>query len=241
MKYRYYLIFVVSVILGIGYNPLILKAERKKFVYPHISSAGFVSRTHISELGVIIRSYEDKILISQGDKVLISFKRPVKVGEKLYVYRESEPIKNPLTGKLIGYRIEILGEVEIKVKGEKKASGIIKTSFAPISPGDKIQTFKFPGDEVILKRCKRPLKGMIIAVNRSISRFARYNIVYIDKGEADGVERGNLFVVYEEKAKGIEEEKGRLLILATQKDTSTALVIESKKPMKIGDLIRGEI
>jgi translation initiation factor IF-1 len=241
MKYKSLILFILTVSVVLYKIPL-LESGTKKFTYPNLRSIGFISKNHVPEAGFIIKSYDNRVLISEGDKVLISLsKKDVKVGDIFSIYRESEAVKHPLTGKFIGYKIDILGEVEIINLKKEEVGGKIKRSFSYISPGDKIQSFKFPSDEIILKKCESPLEGVIIAVAPSIDQFAEYNIVYIDKGESQGVKRGNIFTVYKKKGKEIEKKKGKLLILSTQKDTSTALIIESREPMKVGELIRGDI
>ncbi|RKZ22072.1 hypothetical protein DRQ18_03295 [bacterium] len=65
----------------------------------------------------------------------------IKKGRKLVVYREGEPIKNPITGEVMGHKIDVLGEaVVLEVQPKLSICAMYKRKGGLPQPGDKVIT-----------------------------------------------------------------------------------------------------
>ena len=97
-------------------KPEVKPPEEKPLGYPDTRSAGFVSDMEYHGIGLVLDSKEGKNLMSAGDITYLAFKRtePVVLGEKFTVFRGSEDmIRHPATGRHIGRRYNILGNVQV--------------------------------------------------------------------------------------------------------------------------------
>ena len=119
------------------------KAEPKMIGWPDIRSAGFFSDLGHKGIGIVLDSREGKNLMSEGDIVYLTFKsaEPVLVGNKYTVFRASEPLIHPVTGKSIGRRYNITGNLQvIDQQGHFFTAKIIE-SFDAVHKGDMIQPY----------------------------------------------------------------------------------------------------
>jgi len=88
--------------------------EKQKF-FSEIRSAGFFSDIDYRGIGIIVESKEGKTLMAEGDIAYLAFtaSEPVSIGNKYTVFRASELVTHPVTGKKIGRRYNIIGNIQI--------------------------------------------------------------------------------------------------------------------------------
>ncbi|MBF0459670.1 MAG: hypothetical protein HQK99_17425, partial [Nitrospirae bacterium] len=80
---------------------------------------------------------------------------------------------------------------------------------------------------------KPHIDGLVVKVLPLHLLGAQYQILYVDKGTDDGLKPGDMFTVMS-TTKPISP-IGRIKILASQKNTSTAYVIEANTTILVGD------
>jgi hypothetical protein len=117
-------------------------AEEKNFVND-LKSAGFFSDIDYRGIGIIIESREGKTLMAEGDIVYLSFTRSesVSIGNKYTVFRASDLVSHPMTGKKIGRRYNIIGNIQIIDRyGRFYVAKIIEV-FDSVSRGDFIRPY----------------------------------------------------------------------------------------------------
>ncbi|HTP50440.1 MAG TPA: LysM domain-containing protein [Anaeromyxobacteraceae bacterium] len=167
---------------------------------PMVQRNSFVTPRELQEAGNIVAAFEEKMNLSVGDKIYAHFRDPgqVKVGQKVSIYRTEGAILHPLTHELCGYKTVILGSARVTAVAPAKATTLVITySNEVIERGDLIG----PASEQVLKPLflrpnRTEVAGFIIGVQPSIiTGAAEFNVVYLDKGKADGVDIGNTFVV----------------------------------------------
>lgn len=218
--------------------------------YPGLDAIGFIMPDGSAPLGKVIGSKEEKVMQSYGDTVYIDIgeDKGAKKGERLTVYRKAAPLYHPLTKKLVGHMVEMLGAIEVEITHEKVSEGKIAASYDVISKGDLITKSEPIPSEIEIKKGEASLEALVIANKNRTVEMAEGDIVFLDKGKRGGIEIGNLLTVYIPgkflKKEGLtlpSEDVGRLLVLTTQEDTAMALVVGSKKPFRIGDKARMDI
>ncbi|MBI4383764.1 MAG: hypothetical protein HY579_06985 [Nitrospinae bacterium] len=159
-------------------------------------------------------------------------------------------------GRPMGFLIRVVGVAEVVDAGENESRAIIVDSFEPMRNGDSVMAYKEQTPPLIDagkdKTGGKALEGYIVASKYPPSSLGKFDILYIDKGSDHDVSPGDRFEVYvapeyDENRKWAFDRKklptlthriGELRALATQKETSTVLVVESSKEMKVGDRIR---
>ncbi|UCD84635.1 MAG: LysM peptidoglycan-binding domain-containing protein [Deltaproteobacteria bacterium] len=238
-------------------SPLVVELEKKEgtVYYSRMGSAGFISLEELAAAGLILGSKEEKLMLGEGDSVYLNLgdASGIAVGDKFTIYTVSKKVNHPVTRRTMGYKIKILGGLEVmELNGENVSTATIFRSYDVISRGNWIRPFEPSVKEIILQGTQAGLEGYIIDSQHPVSLLGEGDIVHIDRGKVDGVEAGNVFTVYR-PAKKVkdqmtgrrlqipEENVGKLVVLEPREKTSTALVTKSKKELEIGDHIRIEV
>jgi hypothetical protein len=202
-------------------------------------------------MGTILSSEPPKILLGEGDIVYtnVGSKDGVQPGDKFTIFRTSKPVLHPLTGREVGYKVAILGELEIlEILGERHSSAKITNSFREITRGARIRPSEPFVKEVVLKKGAEKLEGSIVETLNNIELSGRGDIVYIDVGEDNAVVPGHTFSIYKLPRTAFDPDAGttvvipgalvgKLVVLKVQKEASTAIILESARQIEKGDTV----
>jgi len=117
--------------------------EEKPVYFREIRSAGFMSDIEYRGIGIILESKEGKSLMSAGDIIYLAFKtsEPILIGDKYTVFRAAEEIKHPVTGKRIGRKYNIIGNIKLIDQHSSFFTAKVIESFDAIMRGDFIQPY----------------------------------------------------------------------------------------------------
>ena len=117
--------------------------EEKPTVFPELRSAGFFSDVDYRGIGIIVESKEGKTLMAEGDIAYLDFttSEPVSIGNKYTVFRASELVTHPVTGKKIGRRYNIMGNIQIIDRYGRFYIAKVIEVFDGISKGDSIRPY----------------------------------------------------------------------------------------------------
>jgi len=179
-----------------------MKPEDIYFI-PKVIYTGFLSDDELDDSGYIHHARDEKIMLTDDDVVFIKLPEDrmveLKQGDKFTIFRVEDKVKHPITRKKIGYLIHIVGELHVTALGEKTASAIITNTNDAIYREDRIRPFEPLMKTIELKKGKAPVVGYIVYASRPDPDLAQEpllaenDIVYIDRGFADGVEVGSVF------------------------------------------------
>jgi hypothetical protein len=177
----------------------------------------------------------------------------VKVGETYVVYKTDRKITHPdRPSEVIGYQSVVLGSAKVVAVSDKAATLQVVQSFEPIERGALLgpwtQKFFRPVER---KANRQALDGQIVGSQVDfVSQIGEHHVVFVDRGEKDGVEEGNSFVVLRSgdpyatnPYKGHWDDSlpieavGELLVIDVKEHASTALVTRSLKELLIGDRV----
>jgi hypothetical protein len=117
--------------------------EEKPVYFHEIRSAGFMSDIEYRGIGIVLESKEGKNLMSAGDIIYLAFKtsEPVLIGDKYTVFRAADEIMHPVTGKRIGRKYNIMGNVQLIDQHASFFTAKVVESFDAIMKGDFIQPY----------------------------------------------------------------------------------------------------
>jgi len=117
--------------------------EEKPVYFREIRSAGFMSDIEYRGIGIVLESKEGKNLMSAGDIIYLAFKtsEPVLIGDKYTVFRAADEIKHPVTGKRIGRKYSIIGNIQLIDQHSSFFTAKVIESFDAIVKGDFIQPY----------------------------------------------------------------------------------------------------
>jgi hypothetical protein len=138
-------VVVQKVVPPVEAKPEVKPPAEKPLGWPDIRSAGFVSDIDYRGIGIILDSKEGKNLMSAGDITYLTFNTDEKIllGDKYTVFRVSnDMIRNPQTGKRIGRKYNILGNIQvIDMNGNFYTAKVIE-SFDAIEKGDRLKPYE---------------------------------------------------------------------------------------------------
>jgi len=117
--------------------------EEKPVYFREIRDAGFMSDIEYRGIGIVLESKEGKTLMSAGDIIYLAFKtsEPILVGSKYTVFRAAEEINHPVTGKIIGRKYNITGNIQLIDQQSRFFTARVVESFDAIMKGDYIQPY----------------------------------------------------------------------------------------------------
>jgi len=196
--------------------------------------------------------------------VLFDESRGIKVGDEFSIGRSSPLLEHPVTGKDLGYTFQVNGRLVVEerlglaqkghnVLYEKK--NVFKTkiveAYEPIHIDDSVLPYVSVSSCVVPVSMNGELIGNIVAIKDQRVLIEPGSIVYIDLGLKHGIKRGNVFNVVEadvvpdpkpEKSISFwkyniilpDRPMGRIMILESRSDTSTAIVLSATEPFSTG-------
>jgi hypothetical protein len=214
----------------------------------------FVTPRELAESGAISAAFEEKLMLSSQDRAYAKFRNAaeVKPGETYVVYKTERAIHHPVTKELWGYQSTVLGSARVVAVDDKAATLVIADSFDPIERGALLGPWTQKLYRPVGRRPNRQaLDGRIIASQADvITMVGEHHVVFVDRGQKDGVEEGNVFTVVRSgdpygraphapawDASLPKEDVGRLLVIDVKERASAALVTRSLKELVVGDRV----
>ena len=156
----------------------------------------------LAESGTIHAAFEEKLLLATLDKAYAQLRRrrpPSSLGETYVVYRTERALKHPVTGELFGYQSVVLGAARVVAVDAKAASLVDR----PGVRAHRARRAPRAVDREVLpaRRPRTPNKQALAGIDRRrrrcsvVTQFGEHQVVFVDRGEKDGVEEGNVFTV----------------------------------------------
>jgi hypothetical protein len=219
-----------------------------------VRTSAFITPRELAESGVLFSAFEEKLLLTARDRAYVKFTAPagVKVGETYAVYKTETAVKHPTTHEVIGYQSTILGSARVVAVDQKAATVVITDSYDYIERGALLGPWTGKAYRAVpAKANAKNLSGVVLASPVTVvTQFAENQMVFIDRGAADGVEPGNHFVVvragdpYDQPPERgdwdsnfPEEDLGTLLVVDVKEHASAAMVTRSLSEILKGDKV----
>jgi|WetSurMetagenome_2_1015567.scaffolds.fasta_scaffold00703_2 hypothetical protein len=205
--------------------------------------SGYFSRSFVP-LGKIESRTDDKTLFGNGDTIYVSSAARLIPDTKYYIGDRAEAVYNPagkkelagvlVKNELVGYLVKIKGTLQITGEENGKTKGLIIENFKEIKPGDVIINYypiTVPYAPVVER--KPAISGVIVGIVNRRMPAGREDIVYINRGSAQGVEVGDLFTI----SSGIRPHavKGSIQIFSVFDDASVAIIKKTEREVVPGD------
>jgi hypothetical protein len=206
----------------------------------------FIDPADRKRSGEIDSSFAEAFMLSLGDKLYLKFKEPARPGERMGIFRTVKEIEHPITGEPYGTVSEIVGEVRVTEVNQKLTSGIVERAYRPIERGDWVaplpESFH---TRVAPTPATATAKGYIIeTMEAAKAAVGEYDVIFIDRGRAQGVQAGNVFTVlhrgdkFTGEVEGLPlEDVGKAMVVDVRENASTAVVIRSLYELAVGDKV----
>ena len=206
----------------------------------------FVSTNIVQDFGEVVNGPDENIYFSIGDHAYIKFDESVNAvpGDKFSVYSSMGKAKNKNPDRE-GYKYAVVGNIKLirKIK-DKWEVEFFELAGTP-QRGDRITTYTPKIDRITRTYNSRLVEAAIISTFQPMqSILGCGDVIYLDRGRADGVEMGNVFEVYGFKDRLLNEnitdqptyKMGELTVITLTDNFATVVVSQTIRDFYAGDI-----
>jgi hypothetical protein len=226
---------------------------------PFLNEAVVFSTNELASAPRIVASQEGRVLMSRGETAYV--RGDLKGGRDFRVFREAVPLKDPDSEEILGYEARYVGTAEFVRDGglqaslDGKSAQIVPATFKMTTirqeagVGDRLAPVP-PRDYAayVPHAPSQPIKGRIITIYGEAISAGTNQIVTINRGTKEGMERGHVLALWRDgsrvpdttdPAKPLmklpDERIGTLFVFRVFDRVSYALIIHSDDAVKPGD------
>ena len=179
-----------------------------------LNQVAFVDAADFETSMAVTGGGDAKVMMATLDTVYMSYDsgNPPIPGERLVVYSPTREVKDPETRKVVGYLVEIMGEIEVDSVARKAAEGTIMKAINPVERGYRVGPLRRVFRRIEATDADRSASGLVMAtltgtgpMNVKIRKTRRSlpsetlagdeQFVVVDLGANDGVKVGNVLEI----------------------------------------------
>jgi len=222
-------------------SPLLLTAmQRQDFIQPEQEQG----------VGYVLASPDERLNYGLHDHIYLKLNHPTPAGTLFDIFRSTDTIKSPKTGKKLGVLVEDLGQVRVEAQENGIYPAIITRAFAEISRGDRVKPARSINLYLQPTQAQQQLSGSIVYIRGGAHEAAQNQVIGVDLGKKHGMKAGTQLSIMRTgrtvrdpvSGKPVQlppEKIGDALVLVPQTLASIALITDSTAPIYIGDTVIG--
>ncbi len=206
----------------------------------------FITTNIVQDFGEIEAASKESVFLHKLDLIYVKLDNSVKAkpGDMYSVYTAEGKVSHASSDRS-GYRYTIVAQI----KTVKKINNLWECQITEISGlvqrGDRITTYTPKIDRIAKTFNKRNIEASLIDSYRDTANGLSFgDVIYIDRGRADGVELGNIFEFYSFIDRGTDKritpdptyKIGELVVITLSDNFSTALISNSSSQIGLGAL-----
>ncbi|PLX71785.1 MAG: hypothetical protein C0614_14275 [Desulfuromonas sp.] len=161
----------------------------------------FIADEEIDNLGTLIDSTDNKILISENDVVFLEMRNLAEIapGDLFDFVNLGKEVAHPISRKSIGYQSVKVGTVEITGVTPSVAVGIVTDSSREIVRGTKVRRYQAVPDKIALKDADEALQGYVVSADEGKLALGQWDVIHVDIGSEAGLEVGHQFDILRDR------------------------------------------
>jgi len=208
----------------------------------------------------VIATQEERVFVGKDDKAYV--RGDLKGNTSFQVFRPGAPLKDPVTGQVIGMEAYYLGTMKLQ-SAAKPGSGsdvhtfLVASAKEEIGKGDQLRaTEPTPIQNYVPHPPEQQVDARVVAVYGGVAHAGQSHIVSINRGKLDGLDIGSVLQLYhsgktvsdstapkgwfgrEQQVKLPDEEVGSLFIFRVFKHISYGLIMQVTAPVEVGDVAK---
>jgi LysM repeat protein len=219
-------------------------------IQPFLTEAVVFDTDQLATAPRIVATQEGRVVLGQGD---LAYARGDFGGATDFrVFRTARALRDPTTREILGYEAPYVGTADLTRPGETRTGADGKPEIVPATLlikqvkqeagiGDRLAPAPQRNlDRYVPHAPDKAIAGQIAAIYGDALNAGQNQIVALNRGKRDGVERGHVLALdkTQEKAQAIklpDERHGILFVFEVYERVSYALIISVKEPVKAGD------
>ncbi|MDD2881558.1 MAG: LysM domain-containing protein [Rhodoferax sp.] len=249
-----------------------LPTLKSQLIEPFLAEPVIVDELGLSAAPRIVAAQDSRVLLTRGDRAYARGNAGAellddpKQKQKAYrVFRNATPLKDPLTGEVLGYEAQYVGKALLaqseSTQTSLDAEGKSRTDIIPatIDITDAKEEMRV-GDRLLPEPPRtlqsyvphapqNPIDARVVSVYGSaVANAAQNQVVVINRGTRDGVESGHVLAIMKAGARMVDktdatlpqiklpdERNGLLMVFRPFERLSYALVLDITSGVKVGD------
>jgi LysM domain len=235
-----------------------IAAIPQHLIEPFLTDAVVFDTDELAHAPRIVATQEGHVMLSRGD--LAYARGDLSQALDYRVFRNTKPLRDPTTREILGYEAPYLGTAELSKPGESRqlpdgkqeivpATLVIKNIRQEIGVGDRLSAVPPRSfTRYVPHAPATPMAGQIISIYGDAVNAGQNQIVALNRGARDGMERGHVLALWRdgrrivdrtgEKREDIklpDERHGVLFVFQVYERVSYALIISVRAPVSAGD------
>ncbi|MEO8080817.1 MAG: LysM domain-containing protein [Caldimonas sp.] len=227
-------------------------------IEPFLNEAVIFESNQLAAAPRIVATQEGRVLLARGDTAYV---RGELGPEREYrIFREPKALRDPTTKEILGYEAVYVGASEYVQQGETRTGADGKAEIVPATfTVTAIRQEAGVGDRLAPVPSREytnyaphppagPISGQIVSLYGDALTAGQNQIVALNKGANDGIERGHVLALWRDgkvvldptdksrtKIKLPDERHGLLFVFRVFDRMSYALILSVKEPVAPGD------
>ncbi len=219
---------------------------------PFLNEAVVFNANELDSAPRIVATQEGRVMVSRGETAYV--RGDLAGARDFRLFRELVPLRDPLSREVLGYEGRYVGTAEV-TRAQQTTPMLVPATFRVTSTrleagvGDRLSPV--PQQELVAyvpRAPGSPIEGRIVGVYGDGVRAGQNQVVSINKGSKDGLERGHVLALWRtgrttadttsrDKAsmRLPDERHGTLFVFRTFERVSYALILQVQEPVGSGD------
>jgi LysM repeat protein len=206
----------------------------------------------------IVATQEGRVMVSRGEKAYV--RGDLGGAHDFRLFREPRALTDPLTGEVLGYEARYVGSAEYVRAGETRtdaagaveivpATVVVSSTRMEANVGDRLAPVPSRDLSAYAPHAPAaPVSGSIVSVYGEALLAGQNQIVALNHGARDGMERGHVLALWTAGAQRIDstdpkrvaiklpdEQQGLLYVFQVFDRVSYALILSVNVPVRRGD------
>jgi hypothetical protein len=227
-------------------------------IEPFLNEAVIFESNQLETAPRIVATQEGRVLLGRGDTAYVRGDIPSQ--RDFRIFREPKALRDPTTKEVLGWEATYVGAAEYSRQGETRDGSDGKPEIIPATftvtgikqeagVGDRLSPI--PAREFSNYAPHAPsgnMAGQIVSIYGDALTAGQNQIVSLNKGARDGMERGHVLALWRDGEKVLDktdpsrptiklpdERHGMLFVFRVFDRMSYALILSVKEPVKSGD------
>jgi nucleoid-associated protein YgaU len=227
-------------------------------IEPFLTQPLIVEEDELRGAPRIVATQEGRVFLGKGDKAYV--RGTLHEDTAFQAFRPGAPLKDPVSGKVIGYEAAFLGTLKLQAAaqpGSDVHTFAVTTAVQEMGKGDQLRAVPpAPIQNYAPHPPAQPVDARVVAIYGGVSHAGQHQIVSINRGKLDGLDIGAVLQLYhsgqtvsdstaprgwfgrEQQVRLPDEMVGSLFIFRTFKHISYGLIMQVTAPVEVGDVAR---
>ena len=228
-----------------------------QLIAPFLNEAVVLSQDELAAAPRIVATQEGRVLISRGE---IAYVRGDLGGARSFsVFRQTKPLYDPTSNALLGHEAAYIGTADfVRAEGTASDSGlpvpstfVMRSARQEAGVGDRLAPVPARDFSAYVPHAPGvDIDGRVVSVYGEALTAGQNQIVSINRGSQDGMERGHVLALWRagaaatdstnDKPQAIQlpdERSGLLFVFRVFDRVSYALIVSATDPIRRGDRI----